>query len=170
MAILIQQSEVTAALRRMYFHCVDLTDGMTPETGEVGGQPQISLNGAAWGNTTNVLVAIGNGRYYVELVAATEVNAIGVIEGRYKSGNTAESIGTTLQVVTDLVDAICDEIMEGTITLRQTMRLVLAVLTAKSSGGGTDTITFRDIGDTKDRLVVTVDEDGNRTIIIRDVG
>lgn len=97
--ILVQQSEATAALRRMYFHCVDATDGMTPETGEADGQPQISLNGAAWGNTTNVLVAIGNGRYYVELVAATEVNAVGVIEGRYKSANTAEAIGTTLQVV-----------------------------------------------------------------------
>jgi len=97
--ILVQQSEATATYRRMYFHCVDATDGMTPETGEADGQPQISLNGAAWGNTTNVLVAIGNGRYYVELVAATEVNAVGVIEGRYKSANTAEAIGTTLQVV-----------------------------------------------------------------------
>jgi len=70
-----------------------------PETGEAGGQPQWSLNGAGWGNTTNVLVAIGNGRYYVEFVAATEVNSLGIIEGRYKSANTAEAIGTTLQVV-----------------------------------------------------------------------
>jgi len=99
MAILVQQSEATAGYRRMYFHCVDATDGITAEAGEVGGQPQWSLNGAAWGNTTGVLVAIGNGRYYVELVAATEVNNLGVIEGRYKSANTAESIGTTLQVV-----------------------------------------------------------------------
>lgn len=99
MAILVQQSEATAALRRMYFHCVDATDGMTPETGEAAGQSQISLNGAAWGNTTNTLTAIGNGRYYVELIAATEANSLGIIEGRYKSANTAESIGTTLQVV-----------------------------------------------------------------------
>ena len=99
MAILVQQSEVTAAYRRMYFHCVDATDGITAEVGENGGQPQYSLNGGAWGNTTNVLVAIGNGRYYVEMVAATEVNALGIIEGRYKSANTAESVGATLQVV-----------------------------------------------------------------------
>ncbi|MCJ7482652.1 MAG: hypothetical protein MUO31_06775 [Thermodesulfovibrionales bacterium] len=99
MAILVQQSEATAAYRRMYFHCVDATDGITAEAGEVGGQPQWSLNGVAWGNTTGVLVAMGNGRYYVELVAATEVNNLGVIEGRYKSANTAESVGTTLQVV-----------------------------------------------------------------------
>jgi len=99
MAILVQQSESTAAYRRLFFHCVDVVDGLTPETGEAGGQPQISLNGGAWGNTTNTLVAIGNGRYYVELVAATEVNSLGIIEGRYKSANTAEALGTTLQVV-----------------------------------------------------------------------
>lgn len=107
MAILVQVSEATAAYRRMYFHCVDATDGLAPETGEAAGQPQYSLNGAAWGNTTNTLTAIGNGRYYVELVAATEINAVGIIEGRYKSANTAESIGTTLQVVPyDPYDAV----------------------------------------------------------------
>ena len=96
--ILVKQSEATAAYRRMCFQCVDATDGMTPETGEAGGQPQISTNGGAWANTTNTLVAIGNGRYYVELTAA-ELGTIGIIEGRYKSANTAEALGTTLQIV-----------------------------------------------------------------------
>jgi len=99
MAIHVKQNEATAAKRRMYFHCVDATDGMTPENGEAGGQPQLSVNGAAWANSTNILVLIGNGRYYVEL-AAGEVASVGVIEGRYKSANTAEIPGTTIQVVT----------------------------------------------------------------------
>lgn len=99
MAILVQQSEATATLRRMYFHCVDATDGISAEVGENGGQPQYSLNGGGWGNTANTLVAIGNGRYYVEMSAGAEVNAVGIIEGRYKSAETAESVGTTLQVV-----------------------------------------------------------------------
>jgi hypothetical protein len=98
MAILVQQSEATAAQRRMYFHCVDATDGITAEVGEAGGQSQISINGGAWGNTTNTLTAIGNGRYYVEITAA-ELGTVGIIEGRYKSAATAESVGTTLQVV-----------------------------------------------------------------------
>lgn len=98
MSILVQQSEATAAYRRMYFHCVDATDGLTPETGEATGQPQISVNGGAWGNTTNTLAAIGNGRYYVEITAA-ELGTLGIIEGRYKSANTAEALGMTLQVV-----------------------------------------------------------------------
>jgi len=57
-------------------------------------------------------------------------------------------------------------IIESGITRDEVMRLILAVLTGLSSGGGTKTITFRDVGDTKDRLVVTVDTDGNRTVIV----
>jgi len=233
--ILIKQSEATATRRRIYFQCVDATDGMTPETGEAGGQPQFSTNGGAWGNTTNVLVAIGNGRYYTELTAA-EIGTPAVIESRYKSVNTAEAFGTTAQIVsfdpndaadlglskldvdvssrnattppsvieirdemdTNSVDLnniladtdelqtnqgnwltatgfsthsaadILDGIIEGALTLRETMRITLAVLAGKSSGGGTASIHFRDKVDAKDRVVATVDTDGNRTSIITD--
>src|SRR5574343_350227 len=65
----------------------------------------------------------------------------------------------------DAVDEILDEVVEGTTTLRQAIRLFLSALTGKCSGGGTTTITFRDIGDTKDRLVLTVDSSGNRTAV-----
>lgn len=66
---------------------------------------------------------------------------------------------------TDAVDKFHDEVIEGTITHRQAMKLILAVLTGKSSGGGTTTLTFRDIGNTKDRLICTVDPNGNRTAV-----
>ena len=32
--MVIFKNQATAALRRVFFHCVDVTDGMTPETGE----------------------------------------------------------------------------------------------------------------------------------------
>lgn len=63
------------------------------------------------------------------------------------------------------LDDIHDEVIEGTITHRQAMSLILAVLTGKTSGGGTTTLTFRNTGDSKDRLVCTVDSDGNRTAV-----
>lgn len=72
---------------------------------------------------------------------------------------------TAAAIAADAVDEIHDEVVEGTITLRQAMRLMLAVLTGKSSGGGTTTIVFRDIGDTKNRISATVDSDGNRTAV-----
>ena len=101
MPILVLKNEATAARRRAYFHCVDATDGITAELGEAGGQPETSIDGAAWVGAASigVLVAIGNGRYYAEVVVAT-VNAAGrLIETRYKSANTAETIGDSLEVV-----------------------------------------------------------------------
>ena len=101
MARQIQVSEAAAARRRVYFHCVDVIDGITPEVGEAGGQPETSIDGAAWVGAASigVLVAIGNGRYYAEVVVAT-VDTVGrLIETRYKSAATAESVGDSLEVV-----------------------------------------------------------------------
>lgn len=83
------QSEGTAARRRFPLYLVDATDGLTPETGEAGGQPQISKAGGAFTNTSATLTAVGNGSYYVELTA-TELDTLGMIQVRYKSANTAE--------------------------------------------------------------------------------
>lgn len=64
----------------------------------------------------------------------------------------------------DLANAI-----ESGLTVRQAMRLIVAADAGKVSGGGTTTVTIRDIADTKDRIVATVDSDGNRTAITRDL-
>ena len=63
------------------------------------------------------------------------------------------------------VDDILDEAVEGTYTLRQLLRLLAAVLVGKSSGGGTTSITFRNLDDDTDRVVATVDTSGNRTSV-----
>jgi tetrahydromethanopterin S-methyltransferase subunit F len=68
----------------------------------------------------------------------------------------------------DAVDEILDEVVEGTITLRQAIRLCLSALAGKSTGGGSATLTFRDIADSKARITATVDVNGNRTAIVRD--
>lgn len=64
------------------------------------------------------------------------------------------------------VDAILDENIEGTHSMREMFRLFAAVLIGKSSGGGTATITFRDIDDGKNRVIATVTSDGNRTALL----
>jgi hypothetical protein len=63
------------------------------------------------------------------------------------------------------VAEILTGVVEGTTTFVQAVRLLLAALTGKSSGLGTATVTVRDIGDTKNRIVATVDASGNRTAI-----
>lgn len=92
-----EQNESRSIYRRFIVFLVDATDGITPETGEAGGQPQISKNGEGFINTSGTLVAIGNGSYYVELIQS-EVETLGMILVRYKSANTAEfqSIGLVI--------------------------------------------------------------------------
>ena len=84
-----KQSESTAARAIRYFHLVDATDGMTPETGEAGGQPQIDKSGGGFNNTSATLTSLGYGSYYI-ILTATELNTLGFILVRYKSTNTAE--------------------------------------------------------------------------------
>lgn len=99
MPLLIQANEPTATQRRVYFHLVNGIDGMTPEVGEAGGQPQISTDGAAFTNVgIGTLVSVGNGRYYAELAQAALVVGT-IIQTRYRSANTAECPGDVVQVV-----------------------------------------------------------------------
>jgi hypothetical protein len=92
------------------------------------------------------------------------VNAAGTAWG--SGAITAASLAA--DAGTELADAIHDEVVEGSTTMRQLLRLFAAVLTGKASGLGTTTAVYRDIGDTKDRITATVDADGNRTAVTRD--
>lgn len=60
-------------------------------------------------------------------------------------------------------------VIEGTITLKGALRLTLAALAGKVTGGGTATVIFRDVADAKARITATVDANGNRTAITRDI-
>jgi hypothetical protein len=97
---LVLANEPTALRRRAYFYCVDATDGITPETGEAAGQPQVSLDGAAWTDTgVGTLTHIGNGRYYADLTQTLVDNVGSTIGTRYKSANTTETVGDSFQIV-----------------------------------------------------------------------
>jgi hypothetical protein len=162
----IETNQATAELRRMYFGLVDATDGITPETGEANGQPQISYNGDAYANTNGLLVATGNGKYYAQLTQAEVNKAVGTtILGRYKSANTAEGEAIPIRIV----QAALGDVVEGTLTLKGVLRILLAAIANLSSGGRTTNIKYRDLGDTKDRIDGTVDANGNRTSVTLDV-
>ena len=69
-------------------------------------------------------------------------------------------------------DAMLDRAsgIETGLTPRQALRLALAALAGKLSGAATTTITIRNaVADGKDRIVATVDADGNRTAITYDL-
>ena len=90
----------------------------------------------------------------------------------------AAGVAATLHSTTDgKIDAlnnitvadILAGIVEGTITLVQVQRLVIAVLAGLASGGDTTLIKFRDLADTKNRVTETVDANGNRTSVTLDL-
>lgn len=73
---------------------------------------------------------------------------------------------TAAQNATELLDQAAG--VETGATVRQAMRLVLSALAGKLSGAATTTVTIRDTNDSKDRIVATVDSDGNRTAVTLD--
>ena len=171
---------------------LDDTDGKTPETGLTISQADIRLskNGGNFAQSNNSAGATHheNGYYSVPL-DTTDTNTLGTFRVAVsKSGalpvwqdymvvpaNVWDSMfgASTLNVnVATLssaaVDSILDDPVEGSYTMRQLLRLMAAALFGKASGGGTATITFRDLGDSKDRITATVTSNGNRTTVVLD--
>lgn len=69
--------------------------------------------------------------------------------------------------VNEVRDAIMAAIIEGTVTLKQSLQLSNAAAASKLSGAATTTVNIRDLADTKDRISATVDADGNRSAVTR---
>jgi hypothetical protein len=68
-------------------------------------------------------------------------------------------------------DALLDRVngVETGVTPRQSLRAMLSALAAKLSGANTRTVKIRDAGDTKNRIVASVDSAGNRTAVTLDL-
>ena len=64
-----------------------------------------------------------------------------------------------------IVAAVLAGVIEGTITLQQATRVILAASAGKLSGAATATVRIRDTGDSVDRVTATVDESGNRSAV-----
>lgn len=85
------------------------------------------------------------------------------------TGSLSGSVGSVTALAAGAIDSILDDPVEGAITLRQAMRVMLAYLAGKATGGGTAAPKFRDQADTKDRISMTVDGLGNRSAVTLDL-
>lgn len=114
-----------------------------------------------------------------ESLLETEINAnetkidtlqtdITAIKGYIDTEIAAIKAVTDTLTLAAIADAVHDEVTEGTITMRQAVRLMLSMLASKSSGGGTNTLVYQDYGGTKPRLTFTVDANGNRSAVVSD--
>ena len=82
----------------------------------------------------------------------------------------AEAGGETPLSPEGLAASLLDsEEIETGYTMRESLRLILSALVGKLSGAATTTVSIRDINDTVDRIVATVDSNGNRSAVTKDV-
>ena len=68
-----------------------------------------------------------------------------------------------------IATAVVDKAVEGAITVEGALRIMLSALSGKLNGAATTTVNIRDLADAKNRIVATVDADGNRSAVTLDV-
>jgi len=76
-----------------------------------------------------------------------------------------DNLNTGVALTAAGVDAILDEAVVGSYTLRQLLKVMAAALAGKATGGGTTSVTFRGVDDASDVIVATVDANGNRSAV-----
>lgn len=129
--------------------------GVLPWRGPVIGFRAAALNDALidGGDTLDVNVtAMANGTVTAAAVATDAIDADAL------AADAAQEIATALL---DLANGV-----ETGFTLREVLRIMAAVLGGKSSANGN---TFRNLGDSKNVIVGTVDASYNRTAVTRDL-
>ena len=127
-------------------------------------------------NRENVEVTLaGEGSFTAEVNEG--VNVVVTVSGEGTLTPTVhnrETIAVTIDAGSrpsafDIAQELLGTTADGTMTIGQAFKIMLAALAGKVSGAGTSTITFRDVDDTKDRIVAAVDSNGNRTSVTKDV-
>lgn len=104
----------------------------------------------------------------VAAIKAKTDQLVFTIGGQVDATTATNSDKTGYRLSSTGVDDIHDEVVEGSTTLRQSVRLLNAASFGKVVGAETTSVTIRDIADSKDRITATVDADGNRTAVTLD--
>jgi len=76
-----------------------------------------------------------------------------------------DNLNTGVALTAAGVDAILDEAVIGSYTVRQLLKVLAAKMVGKATGGGTTSITYRGVDDTSNVIVETVDANGNRSAV-----
>ena len=102
---------------------------------------------------------------------ASTISSAAITSGAFASGalDSVWSAPTrTLSTTVSVSGEIFGTVVDGSYTFMDFVRLVAAALAGKISGADTNTPIFRDMSDTKDVIVATTDDHGNRLTITLD--
>lgn len=119
----------------------------------------------------------GTGTISANLSAAIKINAaLSASASMSPNLKGKGSLSADLLPFTELspenlsLEILDQQLVESGLSVREALRLISAALAGKVSGAGTATVTIRNaVADSKDRIVATVDVNGNRTAITTDV-
>lgn len=132
------------------------------------GALQMAANLAGTGDAVGAISAVAHATCVIAGVAAitSTIRATGTMEATIEVG---AQVGLTAGAVADEILDV--QMVETGLSVRDTLRLCVAALAGKISGATGSTITIRNaVGDDTDRIVATVDSNGNRTAITYDLG
>jgi hypothetical protein len=69
-----------------------------------------------------------------------------------------------------IVNRLVESEVETGISVTQALRVILAACAGETTGGGTNSMTFKSPDGTKDRITATLTTIGNREVIVLDLG
>ncbi len=123
-------------------------------------------NAATFG-LTNLDATVSSRSTYAGTAVASVTAPVTVGTNNDKTGY---SLTVTPPTADQNADALLDRAagIETNRTVRQGLRLMLSALAGKLSGAATTTVTIRDTNDGIDRIVATVDSNGNRSAVTLD--
>lgn len=145
-----------------------VTGAVGSVTGAVG-----SVTGAVGSVTAAVTVGTNNDKTGYS-IGAGGIGATAFAAGAIDAAAiAADAIGAS-ELATDAVNEIRDAVFArafsaayGSHTFDELVKMIAATLLAKCSGMATTTGTFRNLADTGDVIVATIDANGNRTAVTR---
>lgn len=103
----------------------------------------------------------------IDVLIPTGVSVVPSNSAGLQIVSTGSGLDTGQDAKLTNIDSLLSNI-EGGMNHDQVMRLLLAAMANKLSGAGTTEVSIRDLGDTKDRIVATVDAVGNRSSVTVD--
>lgn len=153
--------------QKVYVKLVRAIDHITSRTGVTSPTLTLSKNGGSFASLSDGTWAeLGGGVYTIQL-NATDTNTVGPFVVRVvKSGCDDFFVQAYVREATEATGPLdISDGIETSLTMRQAIRIMLSVLAGKTSIAGT-VATFRNVGDTKDRVTATMTGSQRTTMVV----